>query len=63
MRRIHLAPLTLIASFAIAFAAACGDEKTIGDAAAATTTHHQPDRDLPETSAGGVWMWRGTTTP
>jgi len=59
MRRLHLAPLTLIASFGIAFSAACGDEKTIGDAAAATT-HHQPNPDLPAKSAGGVWMWRGT---
>jgi hypothetical protein len=58
MRRIHLAPLTLIASFGIAFAAACGEEKTIGDAAAATTTHHQPEPDVPD-HIGGVWMWRG----
>nr|WP_296072136.1 hypothetical protein [uncultured Actinoplanes sp.] len=60
MRRLHLAPLTLIASFGIAFSAACGDEKTIGDAAAAAATHHQPNPDLPEKPAGGVWMWRGS---
>ena len=33
------APLSLIAAFGVAFASVCGDEPSVADGAAATTTH------------------------
>ncbi len=42
MRSAKLAPVTVIAALGLAFTSACGDEKTVGDAAAATAPRHEP---------------------
>jgi hypothetical protein len=42
MRAARFAPLTLIATLGLAFTSSCGDEKTVGDAAAATATRLEP---------------------
>jgi hypothetical protein len=63
------APLTIIAAFGVAFAAACGDEKTVADASAATTTvtpHRSGPLNLPGAapapvgghSAVTLYRWR-----
>ncbi|XVU21643.1 hypothetical protein ACQPZJ_30775 [Actinoplanes sp. CA-054009] len=36
MRHARIAPLAIIASFGLAFASACGEERTAADAAAVT---------------------------
>ncbi|GAA0481310.1 hypothetical protein Ade02nite_56610 [Paractinoplanes deccanensis] len=49
MRRARIAPLAIVASFGLAFASACGEERTAADAAAATAPgpDTKPAQDRP----------------
>jgi hypothetical protein len=55
MRAFRIAPLAVMAAFGVAFASACGDEKTVADAAVATAPGPDPTGPAPHRALPPGW--------